>query len=176
MIKSTTFRVAKTILAACFIFTVLSVNPTCNALARDGGARIDNHDNVIVWWCSATHKIRIHETAPSATADSAPFIYAARHEYEPFQCVIQPQKPLRNFRISISDLFSGPGQKISRKLFSINQVTYVQVTAPSDNAGETGIWPDPLPPFNRPIDLAPNRNYSLRTGFIHSLGNVTGGY
>ena len=54
-----------------------------------------------------------------------------------------------------------PGSVIPAASVEILRVRYVQVTRPTDAAGCTGWWPDPLPPFSGGIDLEPGHNQPL---------------
>lgn len=116
---------------------------------------------VAVWWVEAGHKISRERPAPMRRGRAVQ-IQAARHEYEPFQIVLRPTRPLKNVTIQI-----GPLRQVSSLQFplsnlqfpiSVCRVGYVWVEHPTDETGVVADWPDPLPPVEGPLDLPANAN------------------
>lgn len=102
-----------------------------------------------LWWCEATYKVSQTRAVPTARSRRVE-LAAARNEYEPFQLVLRPDKPLRNLRVNVSGLNA-----------TVHRVEYLEVTRPTDSAGVVGWWPDPLPPFEPGTTLEAGRNHPL---------------
>jgi len=105
-----------------------------------------------LWWCEGTYKVSQNRPMPTAQRRRIE-VAAARHEYEPVQLVLRPQKDLKNLRIRVTGL---NGLRVRT-----DWVEYVEVTRPTDAAGTPGRWPDPLPPFEQGTTLEAGRNHPI---------------
>lgn len=154
--------------------------------AADYGYRIGTSRDTLsdVWWSESGYKIGRSRPLPAtlkANLKSAIDVRAARNEYEPFQIVARPSRAVADVRVSVSDLSGPNGARIGSKYFDVCEVDYVHVTQPTDRAGSSGWWPDPLPPHRKPINLKAGQNQpfwitlhvpkTTRAGFYR--GNVT---
>lgn len=130
--------------------------------AADYGERLPSSGRqVAVWWTDPVHKISRERPAPTRRSRAVQ-IYAARHEYEPFQIVLRPTRPLKKVTVQISPWRrvypSQPPTVPCHFPITVCQVGYVPVERPTDNTGVAGDWPDPLPPVEGPLDLPANEN------------------
>jgi hypothetical protein len=81
---------------------------------------------------------------------------AARNEFEPFQLVLRPSKPLKNVKVTAHTLAGPKGAKIAAWNITVRNVEYLAVTQPTSDDVPTGMYPDPLPehqPFAAPKGL-----------------------
>ena len=88
-------------------------------------------------------------------------IRAAAGEPEAAQLVVRPKQPLRNLTITSSDLTSANGARIPSSAIDLLRVEYVSITQTSDPSAVTGLWPDPLPPMDRPVQVSAGTNQPL---------------
>lgn len=102
-----------------------------------------------LWWCEGTYKVSQSRPLP-ATKSRRIELFAARNEYEPVQLVLRPTKELRNLQVKVTGLNA-----------RVDRVGYLEVTHPTDKAGTTGWWPDPLPPLEQGTTLEAGRNHPL---------------
>ncbi len=113
-----------------------------------------------VWWASSGWKVGRTKAVPKA-ASAAVLIRAARNEAEAAQIVIRPAAALKRFQPAGSPLKGPGGAMIPERNVEILRVRYVNVTRPTDKSASPGPWPDPLPPFQGPVDLAADKNQPL---------------
>lgn len=127
----------------------------------DFGQRIDGigGDNAI-WTCDATWKVTPERPVPQTTAAAAT-LSAAKNDHEAVQIVVQPGKVLKQLTAAAGDLIGPDGATISSKNVQILRVYYHKVHTPTDGTSVRGLWPDALPPLDKPIDVAANRNQPL---------------
>ncbi len=71
-------------------------------------------------------------------------IEVAANEYEGAQLVLRASRPISNISVTVSDLLSENGTKISRNNIEILPVGYVKTKQPPYYVSRTGWWPDPL--------------------------------
>ncbi len=114
------------------------------------------------WWCEGTYKISRQRPVPipernrHAENPLSPALSACRGEYEPMQIVLRPTEPLKQVTVSVEGNDSIPTSAIKA-----HRVEYHYVHRASDNSGCTGWWPDALPEWNEPVDLAANENQPI---------------
>ena len=121
------------------------------------GYPVSSSAEATVWWAEGTYKIMQDMEAPQGKA-SGVRIWSARNEWESFQVVIRPDQELKGLEVSLSD-FKSKKATLPSEAFSVRKVEYVQVKHPTDSYGKAGLWPDPLPTYFKPEDLAPGRNH-----------------
>ncbi|HNR32777.1 MAG TPA: DUF6067 family protein, partial [Candidatus Hydrogenedentes bacterium] len=127
----------------------------------DFGARLPaSSDAVGLWWASSGWKISDSRPLPDRK-DKALCIQAARNETEAAQLVVRPRAALRGLTASVEPLEGPGGAAIGGENVEVLRVRYVPVTRPTDRTGAVAPWPDPLPPFAGPIDVAANKNQPL---------------
>ena len=119
-----------------------------------------SNDQADLWWASSGWKISPAKSLPQ-TAGSALTIRAARREAEAAQLVIRPRQPLSGFSAQPDKLTGPSGAVIPAESIDVLRVRYVNVTTPTDKSTVVGLWPDPLPPFQKPINLDPHQNQPL---------------
>jgi hypothetical protein len=129
-------------------------------LAADYGYRLPADAGLGLWWCEGTYKVGRDRLLPDARS-AAVRISAARNEYEPFQLVLKPTRPISAFRVTMSDLTGPGGATIAHANLRANLVGYVEVKCPDDAFGCAGYWPDPLPDLPATLDLPPGKNQPL---------------
>jgi hypothetical protein len=99
------------------------------------------------------------DPAPRAAAGVA--LFSAKNEYEPFLLVLRPKHRLDRIRVECGPLTGPGGAAIGASRISVCHVGYVRVVVPTDAAGATGDWPDPLPPYDGPFTACPGENHPL---------------
>jgi len=109
-----------------------------------------------LWWASSGWKISPDKPLPKETSNAI-ILRAARNEAEAVQLVVRPTVPLKEFTIGALACAQG-ASVIPAENINVLKVRYVNVTRPTDKSSAPGLWPDPLPPLNGPIDLEANRN------------------
>jgi len=117
-------------------------------------------DKVGLWWASSGWKVSRTRPVPKA-GGHALTIRAARNEVEAAQLVLRPREALRGL-VAIAEPLRGPGGvTIPAGNVEVLRVRYVNVTQPTDATGVAAPWPDPLPPFRAPVDVAAKTNQPL---------------
>jgi len=141
------------------LLTLLEGRFTVPVLEQAGAGEVLSSDpNLAIWWCEPEHKVG--DVRPAPTAEGAAVrISAAGDEYEPAQVVLTPNDWVHQCRLTVSDLLAESGSRIPASAIDVRQVQYLWVTQRTDEAGEIGSWPDPLPPHSAPVDLGPGRNH-----------------
>jgi len=109
-------------------------------------------DAVGLWWASSGWKVSRTRALPEQIG-TALSIQAARNEVEAAQLVVRPAAPLEGFTVASAALSGPNGATIPAKNVELLRVGYVPVAYPTDQVGVAAPWPDPLPPFQGPIDL-----------------------
>lgn len=77
----------------------------------------------------------------------------AANEYEGVQLVLKSNKPFKNVRVTVSDLVSVSGAKVTADQIEILPVGYVNTKKPPYAVDYVGWWPDPLLNFLPAFDL-----------------------
>ena len=141
------------------------------------GKRLASPDpGVALWWASSGWKVSRTRPAPAATGPAVR-VSAARNEAECAQLVVRPVRDLRALTASIGgDLRSDAGTVLPASAVEVLRVRYVDVRRVSDAFGETGLWPDPLPPFRGGIDVPAGVNQPLWVRASIPSGTVPGVY
>ena len=117
-------------------------------------------DTVGLWWASAGWKVSRARPLPGTTG-KAIRIQAAKNEVEAAQLVLRPGADLPNFIATSQDLTGPGGAVIPAANVEVLRVGYVPVTRATDATGVAAPWPDPLPPFQGPINLEAKQNQPL---------------
>ena len=115
-----------------------------------------SNERVGLWWASSGWKIGRDRPLPEAKGRSI-VIRAARNEAEAAQLVLRPSVPLKKLTVGAGSL-AGPGATIPAEAVDVLKVGYVNVTIPTDKTSTPGLWPDPLPPLQGPIDIDADKN------------------
>ncbi len=111
------------------------------------------------WWCGSTRNIALLRPAP---ARSAPLqLEAARQERRAVQLSFCPAASVGPLQVKVSAFRGANGAGIAASALRIRQVCYVQVSEPTDSAGATGRFPDPLPLLKGMWKPAAGRNNPL---------------
>ena len=116
--------------------------------------------DVVLWRASSGWKIARTRPAPSRQAEAVE-LRLARNETEAVQLVISPQRPLTGLTVAAGDLTGPSGAVLPASAVDVLRVRYVDVVFPTDETGVAAPWPDPLPPFREPIDVAAGANQPL---------------
>ncbi|MCK5740555.1 DUF4091 domain-containing protein [bacterium] len=112
-----------------------------------------------IWWRPATEKV-FPDSKPRRSPEKIS-IAAAGNEFEAFQVVMRTDDHLKYVSIAM-DKFkkAGTGTKMNGRT-DICEVSFVDVSRPSDSDGRIGEWPDPLPLYDGPFDIPADRNKVL---------------
>ena len=140
--------------------TILSIMLSVTAITNANFLLTGTSDKAALFAVSSGTKVRPDTPLPD-TKQGSLLITTARNEAEAAQLVIHPTVPLTNLTAVATDLTGPNGATLSADHIDILRVQYVTTTIPTDSSTTTGQWPDPLPPLNAPIDLAPKTNSSL---------------
>ncbi len=155
-------------LLACLFTCVIAQNPSPADQApphiaiadASYGETLKTGGDVAIWWCDATRKIGRTRPVPSATGKGVR-ISAARGEFEAAQLVVRSKRAVSGLRCRASELVGPGGATIPPSAVSLLRVAYVPVTTPTDAMGVAGDWPDPLPPFEKPVDVPAEANQPI---------------
>jgi len=112
-----------------------------------------------IWTSSPLVKIMQDTPAPNNPAKGVR-LYAAGNEYEPFQLILTPKKPLSNIKIVPHTLVGPKSAKIEAWNITVKNVEYVNCTEPTSEDVKPGLYPDPLPDHT-PFAAQPGRNSAV---------------
>jgi hypothetical protein len=132
-------------------------------------------DKVGIWWASSGWKISQTRPVPEARGEWVE-VRAAANEAEAAQLVIRPSVDLNGFRAEAGPLRGPAGAVIPADRVEVLRVRYVTVAQPTDAVGVAAPWPDPLPPFQGPINLVSGRNQPLWVRVTVPRGAPAGAY
>jgi len=122
------------------------------------GAKLPgSSDAAALWWASSGWKVSRDRKVPEATS-TAIRLALARNEREAAQLVVRPEASLTGLRLTPGTLTNAQGDVLAAEHVELLQVGYLRITQPTDELGSRGEWPDPLPPIDGPLDLAPGAN------------------
>jgi hypothetical protein len=117
-------------------------------------------ERIGLWWAMSGWKVRPEMPLPEKRGDSI-VIRAARNEAEAGQLVIRPSEDVFGLNITVSALQGAGGAMIEAGNIDLLRVRYVNVTIPTDASSTAGMWPDPLPPLEGPIDIKAGENQAI---------------
>jgi hypothetical protein len=138
-----------------------NAEPACVLYASDYGGLCPGSDGAVtLWWCDATRKIARTRPAPQRPGEAVR-LASARNEFEAVQLVVRPNRALAGLTASVSDLRGPEGATIPASQISLLRVRYVKVRVPTDKTGVADEWPDPLPPFDKPMDVPAGVNQPI---------------
>ena len=132
-------------------------------------------DEVVLWTASSMWKVSRTRSIPERTAKAIE-LSAASNEWEAVQLVVRPSRPLANLRVTCSDLQGADSAKIAAEHIELLRVRYVFVERPTDRWGAKDWWPDPLPPFTKPIGVEINTNQPIWIRVYVPKGTPAGTY
>ncbi len=133
------------------------------------------HEAMLIWPRPASEKTYNLDQPQSQGQITEPLAWLARNEFESFQLVLSPRRPLSNVRVALSPFRQGE-YELSLELL---QVDYVAVPVLSDTStgsgtvfgeaaaamdksgGQIGYYPDPLPPLRPFAEQLPGQSYSV---------------
>jgi hypothetical protein len=142
-----------------------------------GGHWLAQTDKLGVWWCEGGWKVGRERGLPDRPPGKAEpvAVSAARGEFEPAQVVLRAEKDGELVFAEAGPLRGQWGQKIPISV-QIHEVTYVQVTHPTDRTCPPGWYPDPLPPLRLPLTLRAGQNQPLWLTFHVARETKPGDY
>ncbi|MGI5924044.1 MAG: glycoside hydrolase domain-containing protein [Lentisphaeria bacterium] len=120
----------------------------------------DDDGHAALWWASSGWKIPVTRALPRGRGRGLR-ISAARREAEAAQLVIRASRDLSGVTATCSDLTGPDGAVISHEQLDLLRVHYSEVSTKTDRTGVIGLWPDALPPLQRPMSIAAGRNQPL---------------
>ena len=120
------------------------------------------HDgaDVSIWWAEGLYKVMQDTPTPSAKSRQVA-LKSARGECESFILVLRPKVDITGLDISVSDLRCGSSAVEAGSHVWVRLVEYVDVTTPLNEYTFAGMWPDPLPLFEKGMKLETGRNYAF---------------
>lgn len=128
-----------------------------------------------IWWAYSGWKIGRTWNVPENKGEAL-WIRAAGNEAEAAQLVVRPRVFLKSFLARGGALIGPSGARLEPACVEVLRVSYVDITRPTDKAGANGPWPDPLPPFKGPVDLAPGVNHPFWVRVTVPRGTTAGSY
>lgn len=146
MKKSALLLIASLEAACTMAFAGIDPNHT----ATGGyGHLIDKGSKATVWWAEGVYKIMKDAPAPAA-AEKTVSISCAGNEWESFAIVIDPSTDIKGLDFKLKPFKQVGGRaKIDGMRSEIRKVEYVNVSVPTDSYAKTGLWPDPMPLFEK---------------------------
>ena len=84
--------------------------------------------NLTVWTRSAVEKTFKYDRVIPAGTDTAPAAELAKNEYESFQLILSPEKPLKNVKVAVGDFVMGKARLETR----LHMVDYVNIVRNSE--------------------------------------------
>ena len=148
------------IVLGVFFIVVVGAIPTSAGDKALYGYAISEGPLCSLWWAEGAYKIMKDDPFPAVRGEIVR-LACARNEYEPFLLVLNPKTRLDDVRVSVSDLAGPAGAVLPAARVSIRHVEYVRVEIPTDAAGASGWWPDPLPPYDGPFSVPAGENHPL---------------
>lgn len=132
----------------CMIASAQTVDPN-HASSGGYGHVIDQSSKATVWWAEGAYKIMKDAPVPDNTEKSVN-LSCAGNEWESFAIVIDPKEDIKgiDFKLKPFKKLRGRG-RLSGLRSEIRKVEYVNVSVPTDSYGKAGLWPDPMPVFNK---------------------------
>ena len=110
--------------------------------------------NVVLWRASSGRKVPRWRNAPTKECRGVA-IRTAANEAEAVQLVVTPKRPLRDIKVKLGALPKAKnGEELPVVAFDILRVGYVPVERPTDKQGCQALWPDPLPPQQKDLELS----------------------
>ena len=136
------------LLIASISLAYAGVDP--NHTATGGyGHLIDKGSKATVWWAEGVYKI-MKDTPTPAAVEKTVSLSCAGNEWESFAIVINPSCDIRDLDFKLKPFKKEGGQgRIEGMRSEIRKVEYVNVSVPTDDYGKTGLWPDPMPVFEK---------------------------
>jgi len=129
--------------------------------------------NLRLWSPPSTTKVRPNDPPPAQGPPAAVTVKGARNETVSFQVVLTGAVSYTNLDVRLDPFVaSGSTRLAAWSAAQLYRVGFISVVAPSDPAGATGEWPDPLYPIGTdryygekrngtPFDLTMNRNQPI---------------
>ena len=131
--------------------------------ARPGYAVGEN-----LWWVEPEWKISPTLPQPVQETKKPIRIEAAKNDFESFQLVVSGgENGIEALSLSLDGDLQGTtgtsanGATIAAENVQLRYAYYHFVHRPTDKVGLVGDWPDALPPLEKPLTVAPNRNQPL---------------
>lgn len=146
------------IILTALLFTIWSLDACVAAGPSPWGVAAAGSWGTI-WTSSPLVKIMQDTPVPNNPAKGVR-LYAAGNEYEPFQLVLTPKKPLSNIKIVPHTLVGPKGAKIEAWNITVKNVEYVNCTEPTSEDVKAGLYPDPLPEHT-PFAARPGKNSAV---------------
>lgn len=146
------------IILTALLFTIRSLDACVAAGPSPWGVAAAGSWGTI-WTSSPLVKIMQDTPVPNNPAKGVR-LYAAGNEYEPFQLVLTPKKPLSNIKIVPHTLVGPKGAKIEAWNITVKNVEYVNCTEPTSEDVKAGLYPDPLPEHT-PFTARPGKNSAV---------------
>ena len=153
---------------------------------------ITSDKSLTVWSRSAIAKTFKYDKIVSTGKTTAPAAELAKNEYESFQLILSPAKPLKNVKITLTD-FTFKGHKLATQLHMIDYVNVVKTSGlsilkPGTVLGEAatmfekvinhgpGEYPDPIAPVKPLKTATPDRSYPFWVTVKSSAAALAGIY
>ena len=119
-------------------------------VAKPGALLPGSDGEFALWGASSGFKIFRDTAVPAVRADALR-VKAAVKEAESVQLVVTPKKNIADLRVEVGALKKKECQnslaaEIPASAIKVLRVGYVDVRIVTDKVGQTGLWPDPLPP------------------------------
>ncbi|NLF92927.1 MAG: DUF4091 domain-containing protein [Oligosphaeraceae bacterium] len=133
------------------------------------------HEALTVWPRPATEKTYNLDQPQVLGQMTEPLAWLARHEFESFQLVLSPRRPLTNVQVSVTPFRQGE-HELSLELLQVDYVAvpvlsntgsksgtvFGEAAAEMDKSGgKIGYYPDPLPPLQPFAQQLPGQSYTV---------------
>lgn len=119
-------------------------------VAKPGALLPGADDGFALWGVSSGFKI-FRDTAVPVARTGALRVKAAANESESVQLVVTPKKDIADLRVESGMLKKGKcrfsaAAEMPASAVKVLRVGYIDVRIVTDKVGQSGLWPDPLPP------------------------------
>lgn len=131
-------------------FTVLSISALMCLNSFACSKKQEEKGNIEVWTAYGTEKILRELDYSNRYEENTLTINAFRNEYESAQIIISPEKDVKEYTITLSDLVNEKGDKLLKEKFAVYNQKYINVTDIKDSESQTGAgyYPDALLPYS----------------------------
>lgn len=121
-------------------------------------SNIEHKDDLIHLW-SVEDTFKVLQDANYETYydnEAKIVISSAKNEYENAQIIISPEKDIKSYDITLSDLKDKNGNIFDKSNFKVYNQKYIEVTKTTTSRFNSGYYPDALLPFDVAIDYKEN--------------------
>lgn len=137
-----------------FMFAALAASSLAFAAVDPNHSETGGYGHIVttgpkatVWWAEGVYKVMKDAPVPAAVEKTVS-LECAGNEWESFIICIDPSKDIKGLDFKFKPFKKAGGGKLDLRS-EIRKVEYVNVSIPTDDYGKAGLWPDPMPIFEK---------------------------